>query len=90
MAGNQQLRVLHALDIARTQLYHFIAIVIAGMGFFTDAYDLFSISLVADLLGHVYYHGELPRNIHAAVTGIALCGTVPGQLVFGWLGRLSR
>uniref|UniRef100_A0A0E0P5L0 H(+)/Pi cotransporter n=1 Tax=Oryza rufipogon TaxID=4529 RepID=A0A0E0P5L0_ORYRU len=86
MAGNQQLRVLHALDIARTQLYHFIAIVIAGMGFFTDAYDLFSISLVADLLGHVYYHGELPRNIHAAVTGIALCGTVPGQLVFGWLG----
>uniref|UniRef100_A0A0E0KMZ4 H(+)/Pi cotransporter n=1 Tax=Oryza punctata TaxID=4537 RepID=A0A0E0KMZ4_ORYPU len=86
MAGKQQLRVLHALDIARTQLYHFIAIAIAGMGFFTDAYDLFSISLVADLLGHVYYHGELPRNIYAAVTGITLCGTVPGQLVFGWLG----
>ncbi|KAF0892427.1 hypothetical protein E2562_015489 [Oryza meyeriana var. granulata] len=86
MAGNQQLRVLHALDVARTQLYHFMAIVIAGMGFFTDAYDLFSISLVTDVLGHVYYQGQLPRNIYAAVTGIALCGTVPGQLVFGWLG----
>lgn len=84
MAG--ELKVLNALDSAKTQWYHFTAIVIAGMGFFTDAYDLFSISLVADLLGHVYYHGELPRNIHAAVTGIALCGTVPGQLVFGWLG----
>uniref|UniRef100_A0A0D9W2I0 H(+)/Pi cotransporter n=1 Tax=Leersia perrieri TaxID=77586 RepID=A0A0D9W2I0_9ORYZ len=86
MAGNQQLRVLQALDVARTQLYHFMAIVIAGMGFFTDAYDLFSISLVADLLGRVYYHSKLPPNIYAAVTGIALCGTVPGQLIFGWLG----
>ncbi|GLJ22759.1 hypothetical protein SUGI_0428680 [Cryptomeria japonica] len=35
------LRVLSALDSARTQLYHFTAIFIAGMGFFTDAYDLF-------------------------------------------------
>ncbi|KAF0892428.1 hypothetical protein E2562_015490 [Oryza meyeriana var. granulata] len=87
MAGNQQLRVLHALDVARTQLYHFTAIVIAGMGFFTDAYDLFSISLVAELLRHVYYNGhQLPRNVYAAVTGVALCGTIPGELVFGWLG----
>uniref|UniRef100_J3LVU1 H(+)/Pi cotransporter n=1 Tax=Oryza brachyantha TaxID=4533 RepID=J3LVU1_ORYBR len=91
MAGNgsqQQLRGLHApaLDMARTQLYHFMATVIAGMGFFTDAYDLFSISLVADLLGYVYYQGRLPRNVQAAVTGVTLCGTVPGQLVFGWLG----
>ncbi|KAL6650429.1 hypothetical protein ACP70R_009354 [Stipagrostis hirtigluma subsp. patula] len=81
-----QLRVLHALDVARTQLYHFTAIVIAGMGFFTDAYDLFSISLVADLLGHIYYGGELPRRVSAAINSIALCGAVLGQLVFGWLG----
>uniref|UniRef100_A0A0D9W2H9 Major facilitator superfamily (MFS) profile domain-containing protein n=1 Tax=Leersia perrieri TaxID=77586 RepID=A0A0D9W2H9_9ORYZ len=52
MAGKQQPQVLQALDMARTQLYHFMTIVIAGMGFFTDAYDLFFISLVADLLGH--------------------------------------
>ncbi|EXC21108.1 hypothetical protein L484_017120 [Morus notabilis] len=32
--------VFSALDNAKTQLYHFKAIVIAGMGFFTDAYDL--------------------------------------------------
>ncbi|KAL6839769.1 hypothetical protein ACP4OV_030457 [Aristida adscensionis] len=85
-----QLRVLHALDVARTQLYHFTAIAIAGMGFFTDAYDFFSISLVAGLLGDVYYGGDgggrLPRRVSAAVHSIALCGAVPGQLVFGWLG----
>ncbi|KAL6839728.1 hypothetical protein ACP4OV_030416 [Aristida adscensionis] len=81
-----QLRVLHALDVARTQLYHFTAIAIAGMGFFTAAYDFFSISLVAGLLGHVYYEDKLPRGVSAAVHSIALCGAVPGQLVFGWLG----
>ncbi|CAF1987212.1 unnamed protein product [Brassica napus] len=43
--AEQQLGVLKALDLAKTQLYHFTTIVIAGMGFFTDAYDLFCKSL---------------------------------------------
>ncbi|XP_031098582.1 inorganic phosphate transporter 1-4-like [Ipomoea triloba] len=92
MAGDE-LRVLNALDVARTQWYHFTAIVIAGMGFFTDAYDLFCISLVTKLLGRIYYHvdgapkpGSLPPNVSAAVNGVALCGTLAGQLFFGWLG----
>jgi PHS family inorganic phosphate transporter-like MFS transporter len=89
MATNQQPRVLQALDVARTQWYHFTAIVIAGMGFFTDAYDLFSISLVVDVIGHRYYGylgGKPPRGVSAAISVVALCGTVPGQLLFGWLG----
>lgn len=87
MAGNlQQPRVLQALDLARTQWYHFTAIAIAGMGFFTDAYDLFSISLVVDIIGHKYYGGQAPPGVSAAISVIALCGTVPGQLLFGWLG----
>ncbi|KAJ0967337.1 hypothetical protein J5N97_024254 [Dioscorea zingiberensis] len=92
MAGDQ-LKVLNALDVAKTQLYHFTAIVIAGMGFFTDAYDLFCISLVTKLLGRIYYFhpdsdapGTLPPNIAAAVNGVAFCGTLSGQLFFGWLG----
>uniref|UniRef100_A0A453MD39 Major facilitator superfamily (MFS) profile domain-containing protein n=1 Tax=Aegilops tauschii subsp. strangulata TaxID=200361 RepID=A0A453MD39_AEGTS len=53
MARSEQqgLQVLSALDAAKTQWYHFTAIVVAGMGFFTDAYDLFCISLVTKLLG---------------------------------------
>jgi len=81
-----QLRVLNALDVARTQLYHYMAIVIAGMGFFTDAYDFFAISLVTDLIGNQYYQGHTPPLISVVINGIALCGAVPGQLVFGWLG----
>ncbi|WVY98513.1 hypothetical protein V8G54_030664 [Vigna mungo] len=96
MAG--ELRVLNALDVAKTQWYHFTAIVIAGMGFFTDAYDLFCISLVTKLLGRLYYTepgapkpGTLPPRVQASVTGVALCGTLAGQLFFGWLGdKLGR
>jgi len=86
-------KVLDALDAAKTQWYHFMAVVIAGMGFFTDAYDLFSISLVTKLLGRIYYFdpssktpGSLPPNVSAAVNGVAFCGTLAGQLFFGCLG----
>ncbi|KAL3644036.1 putative inorganic phosphate transporter 1-7 [Castilleja foliolosa] len=94
MSGdNSNLNVLNALDVAKTQWYHFTAIIIAGMGFFTDAYDLFCISLITKMLGRIYYHvdgspkpGSLPPNVYAAVNGVALCGTLVGQLFFGWLG----
>ncbi|KAG4983732.1 hypothetical protein AAZX31_10G176100 [Glycine max] len=90
--ARDQLQVLNALDVAKTQWYHFTAIVIAGMGFFTDAYDLFCISLVTKLLGRIYYFeghdkpGSLPSNVSAAINGVAFCGTLAGQLFFGWLG----
>lgn len=92
------LAVLDALDSARTQWYHITAIVIAGMGFFTDAYDLFCISTVSKLLGRIYYYdphsskpGKLPPSVNNFVVGVALIGTLSGQLVFGWLGdKLGR
>lgn len=98
MAGGRNLEVLSALDKAKTQWYHFTAIIIAGMGFFTDAYDLFCISSVTKLLGRIYYTdpgatspGTLPPNVSDAVNGVALCGTLAGQLFFGWLGdKLGR
>ncbi|KAK9059636.1 hypothetical protein SSX86_020340 [Deinandra increscens subsp. villosa] len=98
MASNN-LSVLEALDTARTQWYHLKAIVIAGMGFFTDAYDLFCISTVSKLLGRLYFSdhtsnngpGKLPIGINNFVIGVALIGTLSGQLVFGWLGdKLGR
>jgi len=96
--AKKQLDLLNALDLARTQLYHFTAVFIAGMGFFTDAYDLFCISTVTNLLGRIYYFdsnssspGLLPPNVLAAVNGVALCGTFCGQLFFGWMGdKLGR
>uniref|UniRef100_A0A7N0TKA4 Major facilitator superfamily (MFS) profile domain-containing protein n=1 Tax=Kalanchoe fedtschenkoi TaxID=63787 RepID=A0A7N0TKA4_KALFE len=96
--GGEGQAVFSALDNAKTQLYHFKAIVIAGMGFFTDAYDLFCITAVTKLLGRLYYYdptksgpGTLPDNVNNAITGVALFGTLAGQLFFGWLGdKLGR
>ncbi|CAL9114992.1 unnamed protein product [Musa textilis] len=97
MSSSPSLAVLEALDTARTQWYHVTAIVIAGMGFFTDAYDLFCISTVSKLLGRLYYAGQggepgkLPTAVNNLVIGVALIGTLTGQLVFGWLGdKLGR
>uniref|UniRef100_A0ACD5ZR39 Uncharacterized protein n=1 Tax=Avena sativa TaxID=4498 RepID=A0ACD5ZR39_AVESA len=70
------------------------------MGFFTDAYDLFCISTVSKLLGRLYYSdsnagsgkpGTLPVPVNNMVTGVALVGTLMGQLVFGYFGdKLGR
>ncbi|KAJ6731220.1 INORGANIC PHOSPHATE TRANSPORTER 1-9-RELATED [Salix viminalis] len=77
------LKVLHALDAAKIQYYHFQAIIIAGMGLFTDAYDLFCIPPIMKLLGRVYYEGspahdryQIPRVVLATMLGTALLGTV--------------
>nr|CAB3482651.1 unnamed protein product [Digitaria exilis] len=102
-AGRQSLAVLAALDSARTQMYHLKAIAIAGMGFFTGAYDLFCISTVSKLLGRLYfqYDEEKPQRptgrqpvvveVEDMVIGVALVGTFMGHLVFGYLGdKLGR
>ncbi|TYG37042.1 hypothetical protein ES288_D13G110600v1 [Gossypium darwinii] len=73
-----QLGVLNALDAAKTQWYHFTAIVIAGMGFFTDAYDLFSISLITKLFGRIYYFDALFKKPE-------LCLIVLQLLLMVWL-----
>ncbi|CAK9178281.1 unnamed protein product [Ilex paraguariensis] len=86
------LKVLSALDTAKTQYYHFKAIIIAGMGLFTDAYDLFCIPPIMRLIGRIYYdEHKVPPVVNSTMIGMALLGTVIGQLVFGRLGdQLGR
>ncbi|XP_076892281.1 putative inorganic phosphate transporter 1-9 [Bidens hawaiensis] len=96
------LKVLSALDVAKTQYYHFKAIIIAGMGLFTDSYDLFCIPPIMRMIGRIYYPEvdrtvdqkkwfEVPTIIASTMIALALVGTVIGQLVFGHLGdRVGR
>jgi PHS family inorganic phosphate transporter-like MFS transporter len=95
------IRVLTALDHARTQYYHFKAIIIAGMGLFTDSYDLFCIVPVMKIIGRVYYPpsssagdgrpGVMPPAVVSAIVSVALLGAVAGNLLFGVLGdRVGR
>ncbi|MEW5318868.1 MAG: hypothetical protein WDW38_010052 [Sanguina aurantia] len=78
-----------ALDCAHFQLFHVKAILISGVGFFTDAYDLFVIGVITPMIGFAQYPhllGKLPPNVDVAVKGTALVGTLIGQVLFGYLG----
>ncbi|KAJ7260310.1 major facilitator superfamily domain-containing protein [Mycena haematopus] len=50
---------------------------VAGAGFFTDAYDLFAINIAATMIGY-----DLGLKVASPV------GTLCGQLLFGWLGDI--
>ncbi|ETI23783.1 phosphate:H+ symporter [Cladophialophora carrionii CBS 160.54] len=84
---------LAEIDKAPFGWYHIRAIIVAGIGFFTDAYDIFAINLVTAMLGVVYWQdasnpknaGKIPSNSDTAIKVATSGGTVIGQLGFGWL-----
>ena len=81
-----KLKVLEAHDSARTQWNYITTIIIAGMGFFTDAYNLFCISIVSKLLGCLYCSWAAFTTMTLAVIGVALLiGTLTDHLIFGWI-----
>jgi MFS transporter, PHS family, inorganic phosphate transporter len=73
------------LDEAPTSKFHRRAIIASGVGFFTDAYDLFVISTVAALVT-VQWH--LSTTETSWVTGSAILGAFVGAFVFGRIADL--
>lgn len=56
------------------------------MGFFTDAYDIFGISLAATMIGYVYHQGgSNTANQDLGIKVAHSIGTFFGQLLFGFL-----
>ncbi|KAF7507047.1 acid phosphatase pho5 [Endocarpon pusillum] len=85
---------LAEIDKAPFGWYHVRAIVVAGIGFFTDAYDIFAINLVTAMLGVVYWQdartkpGTIPSSSDTAIKVATSGGTVLGQVGFGWLADI--
>ncbi|KAF4556169.1 Sugar (and other) transporter-like protein 51 [Elsinoe fawcettii] len=85
---------LAEIDKAPFGWYHVRAIVVAGIGFFTDAYDIFAISLATSIIGVVYWHdaktnpGRIPSTADTAIKVATSGGTVIGQFGFGFLADL--
>ncbi|KAK0641601.1 major facilitator superfamily domain-containing protein [Cercophora newfieldiana] len=81
---------LAEIDKAPFGWYHVRAVVVAGIGFFTDAYDIFTASLLTVMLGIVYYPGVgvMPTSSDTAIKLATSAGTVVGQLVFGSLADI--
>jgi PHS family inorganic phosphate transporter-like MFS transporter len=81
---------LAEVDKAPFGWYHVRAIVVAGVGFFTDSYDIFVVSILTVMLGIVYYPGvgHMPDSSDTAIKLATSAGTVVGQLGFGALADL--
>jgi MFS transporter, PHS family, inorganic phosphate transporter len=82
--------VADLLNEAPTSRFHRRAVLISGMGFFTDAYDLFVIATVAALVKTQWH---LSTTQVSWVTGSAILAAFFGALIFGRaadvLGRKS-
>ncbi len=76
------------LDEAEVGRKHWLTVVTAGMGFFTDAYDLFIIGTVTVILTPIFH---LSTGQISLLNSISLLASVAGALTFGKLmDRLGR
>ncbi|PHH84714.1 hypothetical protein CDD83_1507 [Cordyceps sp. RAO-2017] len=88
---------LSEIDKVPFGLYHVRAVLVAGVGFLLDSYDIFAINVVVTLLGLVFWSGEhnedgygghggvLPDSTNQALKGSTSAGIIIGMVVFGWL-----
>ncbi len=67
-------------DEARLSRFHLRAVLVSGMGFFTDAYDLFVIGIVSTLLKHEWHLGS---GQLALLNAVMLGAAFLGAIVFG-------
>ncbi|KAI8332470.1 phosphate:H+ symporter [Chlamydoabsidia padenii] len=85
---------LEEIDNAKFGWFHIRACIVSGIGFFTDAYDIFAINLVSAMIGFVYWSesgNKTPPNVDTAIKVACSVGTVVGQLAFGYLAdRVGR
>ncbi|BGO99763.1 hypothetical protein JCM10021v2_003440 [Rhodotorula toruloides] len=83
---------LAEIDNAKFGWFHVKACAVAGVGFFTDAYDIFAINLCAAMIGYVYnmgnHKGALTANQDLGLKIATPVGTLVGQLFFGWLADI--
>nr|ODN89126.1 phosphate:H+ symporter [Cryptococcus depauperatus CBS 7841] len=85
-ASERRRAALAEIDEAKFSWFHAKACIVAGVGFFTDAYDIFSISIAASMIGYVYHRGgSNTANQDLGIKVAHSIGTLFGQLLFGWL-----
>jgi PHS family inorganic phosphate transporter-like MFS transporter len=72
--------LITALDEASLSRFHLRAVLVSGMGFFTDAYDLFVIGIASTLIKQEWHLGS---GKLAALNSMTLAGAFLGAFVFG-------
>jgi MFS transporter, PHS family, inorganic phosphate transporter len=77
---------LKQLDESPMSGFHLKTVITAGMGFFTDAYDLFVIGVVSSILKDTWHITSLQTSL---LTSIALLASVLGAFVFGRIADIK-
>jgi MFS transporter, PHS family, inorganic phosphate transporter len=86
--GHVSRELLSQLDDAPTSREHWKIMFISGMGFFTDAYDLFVIGIVATLVTAQWHISGTQKSL---LTSLALLSSAAGAIAFGRIAdRLGR
>ncbi len=80
MPATQQSDVLQPMDESKVTKVHWKVMFISGMGFFTDAYDLFIIGVVMAILKDEWHPSPLAVGL---VTSTSLLAAAVGALLFG-------
>ncbi|KAH7591637.1 Major facilitator superfamily (MFS) profile [Nakaseomyces glabratus] len=63
-------------------------ILIAGVGFLTDSYDIFAINLSISMMSYVFWQGNMPNSTQTLLKVSTSVGTVIGQLGFGTMADI--
>ncbi|CAL1716622.1 unnamed protein product [Somion occarium] len=85
---------LTEVDNAKFSRFHARVCLVAGVGFFTDAYDIFAINIASTMIGHIYGpavngQGKLSDAQDFGIKMATQVGTLIGQLVFGWIADIA-
>lgn len=80
--------LINALDEAPLSIFHFKALFTSGMGFFTDAYDLFIIGIAVVLIKEQWHLNTAQVSLLSSAT---LLATLLGAFIFGRIAdKLGR
>lgn len=77
---------LEKIDNAKFGWYHIRAILVAGVGFLTDSYDIFAINLAITMMTPVFFPKGLTYGMETFLKVSTSVGAVIGQVGFGILG----
>ncbi len=86
MSATRSPGLTRALDEAPVSRFHLQAVLVSGMGFFTDAYDLFVIGIAATLIKQQW---QLSPGRLALLNAVMLGAACLGALVFGRIADLA-
>ncbi|KAG6334803.1 hypothetical protein ID866_4292 [Astraeus odoratus] len=81
-------RALTEIDNAPFSWFHVKVCIVAGVGFFADAYDIFAIDVALNMLKFTYGDGDFSPWKSTGLKVATPIGNLVGQVIFGWLADL--